>query len=544
MEINYNNLPGYNCLFTDYIYNFNMVSDFYEHKYDELESFEEAVLKRKSIYSIDRNELSRILTGQNKSFNSSDKAFDNISKLKSENTFAVVTGQQIGLLTGNFYTIIKAINAIQLSDLLSDRYKGYNFIPVFWLECEDHDYLEINNINIFDKNNNLLNLKYFIGGEEKEKYIQPVGTIIADENIGNFINEIFGNLLNTEFSKELLYYSGRSYTQGIDLKTSFARFLNYIIKDKGLVLIDPSDKEIKKLLIPVFEKELNTYPHGCELMIDTSAKLEMQYEPQIKPKPVNIFYIFENGRYLIEPSSGNSFSLKNARKKFEKQFIMDELYSHPENFSSNVALRPVCQDFVLPSVSYIGGPSEIAYFAQLKAFYRFFNNSMPVIFPRTSLTVIEKRINNFLLKYDISFEELFDEQMVTQKILKRINEISVDDVFSAFTGSFNGLVYETGNQIRNIDKNLEILFRNKSAKFLESLSAVKTKIIDTQIKQNENTVAKLKSIVSNVYPEGNIQERHINIIYFLNKYGSAFIDTLFDDIDLFAKGHQNILINQ
>lgn len=543
MEVDFNKLPGYNRLFTDYIYDFKIISAFYEHGYEDADSFKDAIGKRKNLYSVNRAEISRILTEQNKSFNSSEKAFDNISKLKTDNTFTVVTGQQIGLLTGNYYTIIKAINAIQLSYFLSEKFQDYNFIPVFWLECEDHDFPEINNINIFDKNNNPVNLRYFTGGEEKEKYVQPTGTILADENIEPFINNLFGNLLQTEFSELLLDYSRRAYRNGIDLKTSFARFLNYILKEKGLVFIDPSDKEIKKLLIPVFERELNTYPQGCELMIDTSAKLEVQYEPQIKPKPVNIFYICENGRYLLEPSPGNSFSLKNARKKFDRQYIMNDLYSHPENFSPNVALRPICQDFILPSVSYIGGPSEVAYFAQLKPLYRFFNNSMPVIFPRTSVTIIENRIQNFLLKFDISFEELFDEHTVTNKIMKSVNEINVDDILSSFTGSFNGLVYETGNQIRSIDKNLETLFQNKSAKFLESLGNVKQKIIETQIKQNESTVKKLKSIISNVYPNNNLQERHINIVYFLNKYGPDFFDLLFKDIKLFVKGHQNILVN-
>ncbi|MBN1633455.1 MAG: bacillithiol biosynthesis cysteine-adding enzyme BshC [Ignavibacteria bacterium] len=543
MEVNYKKLPGFSRLFTDYIYDFNLISAFYEHKYDDINSFVNAIEKRKNHYSIDRGDITRILTEQNKSFNSSKKAFENISKLKSKNTFVVVTGQQIGILTGNYYTILKAVNAIQLSEFLSKKFHDYDFVPVFWLECEDHDFSEINNINIFDKDNNPANLKYFEGGEEKEKYLQPVGTIIADEYIETFINNLFNNLIQTEFTESLSDYSKRAYRSGIDLKTSFARFLNYILKEKGLVFIDPSDKEIKKLLIPVFEKELNTYPQGCELMIDTSAKLEVQYEPQIKPKPVNLFYIYENSRYLLEPSQSNAFSLKNARKKFEKQFIMDNLYEHPEYFSPNVALRPVCQDFLLPSVSYIGGPSEVAYFAQLKSFYRFFNNSIPLIFPRTSVTIIESRIQNFLLKYDIAFEELFNVNEVTKKIMKSVTEINVDDVFSSFIGSFNGLVYETGDQIRRIDKNLETLFQNKSAKFLESLGSVKNKITETQIKQNENTVKKLKSIISNVYPDGYLQERHINIIYFLNKYGPEFIETLFEKIDLFAKGHQNILVN-
>ena len=543
MDIPYSKLPGYNQLFIDYINDYNAVSQFYEYNYNDINSFRQSIEERHQIYKIDRNKITNILTDQNKSFNSSVKAFENISKLKSDNTFAIVTGQQIGLLTGNYYTIIKAINAIQLSDFLSEKLPEYNFVPVFWLECDDHDFLEINNINIFDKNNNIVNLKYFEKGIEKEKYNQPVGTIIADETIELLINDIFNNLLPTEFSDELSEYSKRIYKNGLDLKTSFGRFLNFVLKDSGLILLDPTDKEIKKMLLPVFEKELNTFPQSCELMIDISDKLELRYEPQIKPKPVNLFYLYENGRYLIEPTSGNSFSLKNTRQKFDKEYIMDNLYSHPENFSPNVALRPVCEDYILPTAAYIGGPSEVSYFAQLKHLYRFFNNKMPVIFPRTSVTVIENRIQNFLLKYDISFEQLFDEHLATNKIMKSLNTVDVEDIFSAFAGSFNGLVYETGNSIRNIDKNIEILFRNKSAKFIESLDNVKKKLSDTQIAQNENTIKKLKSIISNVYPDNYFQERYINIVYFINKYGNNIINTLNKNINLFAKGHQNILVS-
>ena len=543
MDIPYNKLPGYNQLFIDYINDYDIVSQFYEYNFNDINSFKKSIEERHRIYKIDRKEISKILAYQNKSFNSSGKAFENIEKLNSENTFAVVTGQQIGLLTGNYYTIIKAVNAIQLSDFLSEKMPEYNFVPVFWLECDDHDFLEINNINIFDKNNEIVNLKYFEKGTEKEKYIQPVGTIIADETMELLINEIFLNLLPSEFSDELSEYTKRIYKAGLDLKTSFGRYLNYLLKDGGLILLDPTDKEIKKKLLPVFEKELNTFPHSCELMIDASDKLELRYEPQIKPKPVNLFYLYENGRYLIEPTQGYSFSLKNTRQKFEKEYIMDNLYSHPENFSPNVALRPVCQDYILPTVAYIGGPSEVSYFAQLKSLYRFFNTKMPVIFPRTSVTIIENRIHNFLLKYDISFDQLFDEHLVTNKIMKSLNAVDVEDIFSAFSGSFNGLVYETGNRIRSIDKNLEILFRNKSAKFTESLDSVKKKLSDTQIAQNENTIKKLKSIISNVCPDNYLQERYINIIYFINKYGNNIINKLFKDINLFAKGHQNILIS-
>jgi len=543
MEIDFNKIPGFSQLFIDYVNDFNSVKDFYNFRYDNIDSYKSAINRRESLYEVDRNEISFILMSQNKFFNSSEKSFANIEKLKNKNTFAVVTGQQIGLFTGNYYTVIKALNTVQLADFLSEKFPEYNFVPIFWLECEDHDFLEINNINILNVNNLPVNLKYFENGQEKEKYTQPTGTIVTDKKITEFVESLFENLIGTEFSAGIKNFALRAYKSGLDLKTSFGRFINYILKDKGLILLDPSDRDIKKLLVPIFRKELQTYPKSCEIMIDTSVMLEQRYEPQIKPKPLNLFYIYKNNRYLLEPLPERIVMLKNTRQKFTQEELIEQLGLQPEKFSPNVTLRPICQDYLLPTIAYVGGPSEISYFAQLKGIYSFYGNEMPVIFPRTSVTIIENRIKNFLLKFEIDIEELYDEYTVTNKLMNQINEINIEDLFSGFTGTFNGLIYETGESIRNIDKNIETLFRNKALKFIESLDSVKKKLIESRNKQNENKILKLKTIISGVYPEKILQERYINIVYFLNKYGNDIIEILFKNINIFSKNHQNILLN-
>lgn len=545
MNVPYTSLPGYNDLFIDYINNFDKVSKFYDFSFDSQGLFNSIITKKESYNTgkVSRLELAELLKTQNKFFNSGESTFLNIEFLKDPDTFAVVTGQQIGLLTGNLYTIIKALNAVQLSRSLSAKYPEFKFVPVFWLEADDHDFLEINNINVFDKANNVANVKYFEKGVEKERYLMPTGRIVLDEHIETFKQTLKELLLPTEFTEQLFDYINRSYKEGIDLLTAFARFFNYIVGDTGIIFCNPTDKEIKRMMTPVFEKELVTYPQTCEMIINTSAELEIEnYEPQVKPRSINMFYTHNNSRHLIEYKE-DKFSLRHTRQKFEKEELFDLLYSVPENFSPNVILRPVCQDFLLPTIAYTGGPSEVAYFAQFKDVYSFYEMNVPVVYPRTSVTLIEKRVETFLEKFDIGFEELFDFELAAKKLLGKVNEVNIEEIFSNFIDDLNAVIYTYGLKLDDVDKNLMVNLRNKYDKFVENLGFSREKFIESQIKQNDSTGSKLSSVVSSVFPEGNPQERFINVVYFINKYGFNFINELFETIELNKFAHQVVSLS-
>jgi bacillithiol synthase len=545
MNVPYTSLPGYNDLFIDYINNYDKVSKFYDFPFDSQGLFNSIITKKESYNSgkVSRLELAELLKTQNKFFNSGESTFLNIEFLKDPDTFAIVTGQQIGMLTGNLYTIIKALNAVQLSRSLSAKYPEFKFVPVFWLEADDHDFLEINNINIFDKANNVANVKYFEKGVEKERYLMPTGRIVLDEHIETFKQSLKDLLLPTDFTEQLFDYINRSYKEGIDLLTAFARFFNYIAGDTGIIFCNPTDKEIKRMMIPVFEKELVTYPQTCEMIINTSAELEIEnYEPQAKPRSINLFYTYNNSRHLIEYKE-DKLSLRHTRQKFEKEELFGLLYSNPENFSPNVILRPVCQDYLLPTIAYIGGPSEVAYFAQFKDVYRFYEINVPVIYPRTSVTLIEKRVESFLEKFDIGFEELFDAESAARKLLGKVNEVNLEDIFTNFIDDLNAVVYTYGLKLDDVDKNLMVNLRNKYDKFIENLGFSKDKFVESQIKQNDSTGSKLNSVVTSVFPDNVPQERYINIVYFLNKYGFGFINELFETIELNKLAHQVISLS-
>lgn len=547
MIVNYDELPGFNELFIEYINRFEAVSSFYRFDFKSEASFLALIktvnLKYLKRHPLSRENLANILKLQNEQFNSGDETFANIELLKSENTFAIVTGQQVGILSGNFYTIIKSINAIQLSEYLKTVFPEYNFVPVFWLECDDHDFLEINNIEIFDRSNKLQKLEYLQNGMSQDKYLTPADRIIFDDNIDGFKNELINKLAQTEFTEGLKSIIDRSYKPGLSFPVTFARFMNFILKGKGMIFLNPADREFKKALIPVFEKELNTFPATCETVIKTSAMLEQDYHVQIKPHQINLFYTHNNNRYLVENKTGDVFSLKNSRQTFSREEIFNNLKNYPENFSANVVLRPVCQDYLLPTAAYIGGPAEVSYFGQLKKVYENFDVDMPVIYPRTSVTLLENRINNFLIKNEISFEDIFDADNLRKKIIDKISEVNVDEIISEYVKDLNTALWSISNEVRKIDKNLETLLKNKNDKYIESLEGVRKKLLDAQGKLHSSTMNKLQSVVDNLFPEGSLQERKINFTYFMNKYGLDLADYLLNEIDLKAEGHQVILLN-
>ncbi len=547
MSIPFNKLPGFNHLFIDYIDNFENLNEFFSYNYRDEDSFVKLSDFKNQFYlrdeTFNRDTIANILTIQNKAFNSFDKTFRNIEKLRKDNTYAIVSGQQIGLFTGSYYTILKALNTVMLCNYLNDTFSKYNFIPIFWLEGDDHDLQEVNHINIIDKNNKVIKIEYKSNLINNDKNLKPVADIEFDENIITTINNLFENLRKTEFSTELKSIVEKSYKPGLNFKLSFGRFLNYILGDLGLILFDPTDVEVKKLLLPIFLKELNTFPKSCELVIDTSIKLEQNYELQIKPKPINLFYKHNGNRHLIEPKQNKCFGLKNTKIKFSADELFNRLYEHPEYFSPNVVLRPICQDYLLPTVCYIAGPSEISYFAQLKRVYEFYNNVMPIIFPRTSMTFIEISVNNFLLKNDLNFDDLFSETLVIQKSLMKLNSINIDEIFNTFREGLNTITYEAGEKLRIIDKNLETYFTNKVNKFSENLNTIKAKANEALIRNNQHTINKLKEIISFIYPSNYLQERYINILYYLNKYSLDLIKFLENNLDLYSKEHQFVVLN-
>lgn len=549
----FNKIPDFSKLYLDYLSSeeevYQRAKVFFNAGFRENEDYfkiiENKILNYNSNRYFDKHSLIEILKQQNVAFGGNEATASNIEILDKENTFAVVTGQQVGLFTGNLYTIYKTVTAIKLAKDLSSRFPEYNFVPVFWLESEDHDFEEANHINIINKHNELVRAGYAqpLSEEEEEeakKDTRPVGGRKLEDEIENIKTILRDSIIRTDFTEKIFEYVSDIYNPANDFKHAFAQMMNKLFSEHGVIFIDPDDREIKKLLTPIFEKELNTSPRLCESIINVSAEIEMSYDLQVKPKVINLFFIHNGCRYLLEPREENRFALRNSKKRFEQEELLNVLFENPEFFSPNVILRPICQDYLLPTVTYIGGPSEVSYFAQLKPAYQHYDLTMPVIFPRVSVSVVEGKIKKFFTSFNVDFEDIFHHKRLMNKVILKLSEVKVDEEFTKLEDELTRLYYELKQTTGKIDKTLTNTVDGLKDKAVSSLYIFKDKLLNAQSVKSETTTGQIDKVLNNLYPKNTLQERYINILYFLNKYDESFINRLINEIDVHCYNHQVI----
>jgi bacillithiol biosynthesis cysteine-adding enzyme BshC len=276
--------------------------------------------------------------------------------------------------------------------------------------------------------------------------------------------------------------------------------------------------------------------------VHVSATLEELYHAQVKVRPVNLFLRVDDGRYSIEPVE-NEYRLRRKRKSFTQEQLLELLENEPEKFSPNVLLRPICQDYLLPTAFYIGGPSEISYFAQIKPLYEFYNVAYPMIYPRSSATILENVISNSLEKYSVNINDVFmDVESVKKKIINSVEESSIDEMFDGITNQVEVTFDQLKEKLFDIDKTIADSSNRYRDKIFSSINELKSKAEKAQQKKYEVTLRQIDRAAVNLFPNSNLQEREINFIYFANKYGDEFLKKIFDELQINKFEHQVINI--
>lgn len=542
MLINFCDIPKNQNLFLDYLYEYENVSDFYKYDFRQKENyidiFKKIILSRKnkefSLVSILKEQYTTLP-------DASDKTLINIQNLGEERTLAIVTGQQLGLFGGPLYTIYKIITAIKLSRQLKERYEEYNFVPVFWLEGDDHDFNEIRWIKLLDKENKLKEITYLEQISEDEAK-QSVGNLKLNSEINKVIEEIKNSIRETEFTPDLISKLIEIYNPDKTIKQSFRELIFWLFDEYGLIILDPQDDKIKTLLTPVFIKEITNFREHTQKLVLSSAKLEEVYHAQVKIKPVNLFYSTDEGRYAIEPVE-NDFRLRRKRKQFTKEELLNQIESEPERFSPNVLLRPICQDYLLPTAFYVAGPSEVAYLAQVLPLYDFFNVQAPIIYPRASITVVEKNIQSNLEKFNLEIKNIFvNSDNLKDNIIAALSENNLDQVIEDIKKQIDFLFDDIKKSLYSVDKTLSDSSERYREKVKSLIEELKQKAIQAQKKKYEISLKQIDKITDSLYPSENLQERELNFIYFTNKYGDAFIKKIFDEMLVNCYEHQVIYL--
>lgn len=540
MYINFSNIPANQNLFLDFIEEFDNVAKFYSKNFRDKDNYIKHFNRLIQQDRSHRNKLTQIIKNQYSTKKVSKETEANIEQLDSPKTIAVITGQQLGLFGGPLYTIYKTITAIKFCKKLKEDYPEFNFVPIFWLEGDDHDYDEVRTISLLNNENILTDISYNDGIEE-ETNRGSIGKLKFNENINLVFEELQKTLRETEFKASLIDFLKTIYSPGKTFLESFSELLFNLFDQHGLIIFNPIDDEVKKLLTPIFRKAITDFQYHSTALVERSAELEEVYHAQVKVKAINLFYLDEKERLLIEPTETGELRLKGKRKKFSFEEILNQIENTPEKFSPNVLLRPICQDFLFSTGFYIAGPGEISYFAQVNPLYEFFSIEEPFIYPRASATIVEQGVNQVLTKHNLSILEIFvEEKELIDKIVRASSELNIEQLFSSANENINNVFKDVSEKIILIDKTLGDLSEKSLQRIQQTLDYLKQKATEAEKRKYETSIRQLSKVQNILYPKNNLQEREINFIYFVNKYGMDFLKWLYDNLTI-DKFHHQIL---
>jgi bacillithiol synthase len=541
MFLNFSDIPGHQNLFLDYLNEFNKVKSFYKYNFRDRQEYPQVFKSVSEFPRTYREDVANIISSQYSGKKTSPKTAKNISLLKNKKTLAVVTGQQLGILGGPMYTFYKIITAVKLSKHLSERYDDYEFVPIFWLEADDHDFDEISYIKLINDNNELVNIQYNDNSLEDVNR-GSIGFQKLLNTINIFFEEVDKNIRKTDFTREIMESLKSFYSEGKTFKQAFSDLLFSLFDQHGLIIFDPQDKDIKRLLVPVFQKEISGFREHTAKLVNVSATLEELYHAQVKVRPINLFLNYEEGRFLIEPVE-NEFRLRGKRKKYSFEELNSLIGTEPEKFSPNVLFRPICQDYILPTAFYVGGPSEIAYFAQVMPLYPIFNIPSPIIYPRSSATLVEKNISSAIEKFDLNLQDIFtDPESLKANIVSKMSEGSLENIFSKSTHEMELIFDKLQEKLFDIDKTMSETGNKYKQNSLNTLNQLKSKALEAQKKKYETTLRQIDKITVNLYPDKNLQEREINFLFFANKYGLDIINKIYEELEINIFEHQVIYL--
>ncbi len=532
---------GFPRLYVDYIENYSRVQAYYSGDFREEKQWRDrlhAVLE----YKRNRSSIVQVLLNQNRDYHCGVRTLANIDLLLNDNTVAIVTGQQVGILGGPLYTIYKALTALKLAEDLSHRFPEFSFVPIFWLEGEDHDIEEVSSFSFLNNANEIVRLHYEHGAGPADKNVGAVGSVPLNVSIDSLLDTLQQAVIPTEFSPKVMSLLRTAYQKDMTFSRAFVHLMNVLLEDSGLIFFDPHNPDTKKMLLPVFEHEIKDSSRTCQLVVNQSELLEQQYHAQVKPRAVNLFLFHKNGRYAIEPHP-EGFSLKGARWTASQEEILNLLHSDPNLFSPNVVLRPICQDYLLPTLAYVAGPSEVSYFGQFKSMYEEFGIPEPIIYPRASVTIVEERIQKIIDKYNLGVRDLFsDIEILKGRIATTISDFKTEDLFSNTSGTIAESLTSLKDGLASIDPTLVPAMENSLSRIQSILAVLKEKTYAAQKRQHEIVLRQLEKAANSVFPHSTLQERELNIVYFLNKYGMEFLRWLRGELVIDKFMHQVINI--
>jgi bacillithiol biosynthesis cysteine-adding enzyme BshC len=451
------------------------------------------------------------------------------SRLADPATVAVVTGQQAGLFGGPLYTLLKAVTTIQLARRLAARH-GVVAIPVFWIESEDHDWDEVRGCRVLDQD---MQVRDVTLGALDGAGTQPVGRLLVNDAIEPALADLAAALPPTEFTEDVLARLRRHYRPGVSLSTAFAAWLDDLLGRHGLVVFDACDRAAKPLVGDLFVQELTHPARTAGRVLEAAALMRsLGHAPQVEPADdaVSLFYLDGQGRRIIR-RHGEGFAIGDLERPAAD--LLAEATAHPERFSPNVLLRPLVQDRLFPTVCYVGGPSELAYQAQLGGVYTDFGVQAPLLYPRASATMLDTASLRFLDKYDMPLEAFHrqDDSALNALLIRQL-PAEVEEAFEAAARDITARLEAVRLSVPAIDATLSGATTTTIDKMRETLGNLHNKIVQASKRKDETLRRQFQRTRALAFPGGEPQERALTLAYFVNRAGPTIGDLLIEGLPL------------
>lgn len=504
-------------LICDYLDEVEPLQSLY-HRFPKIENFEAQIAEKKNNFSPEnRSVLEQVLLNQYQEVDASLRTHNNIVSLKDPNTFTIVTGHQLNLFTGPLYFLYKIISAINLTKQLKEKYPDCNFVPIYWMATEDHDFEEINYFNFQGKKVQWTKDSTGAVGRFDTKGLDQVKQALEGA---------FGKSKN---GLELIQLFESAYLENNTLSDATRYLANALFGEFGLVIIDADDQDLKALMKPYFLKEVEAQK-SFQAVSKTNALLnELNYKVQVNPRDINLFYMVDGIRERLT-KDGNDFKVVNTAITWSKADLINEIENHPERFSPNVIMRPLYQEVILPNLCYIGGGGELAYWLQLKDYFDEVEVSFPILLVRNSVLLIPEKLDEKLKRLNVLPQELFVNQIdFLKERTKTLSDKNID--FSEQKNHLKEQFKALYQLAETTDKSFIGAVAAQEKKQLKGLDQLEKRLLRAEKRRLKDILDRMTAIQDELFPNGSLQERQLNFSEVYLEMGDALIPFLMDALD-------------
>ena len=437
---------------------------------------------------------------------------DNIQLLSQDSTYTITTGHQLNLFTGPLYFIFKIVTAINLARELKSNFPDKDFVPLYWMATEDHDFDEINHTHI--------------GGKKIEWSRKAQGATgrLCTKDISSALKEYTGVLGFSENAERLAELVEKAYLEHSTLASATRYLVNALFKEYGLVIIDADHPELKKQFSDIMQHDIIQQNSFNKINASIKKLLSVGVDAQVNPREINFFYLLDNLRERLVYEN-NRYSVLNTEIFFSEDELKQEIHLHPERFSPNVVMRPIYQEVILPNIAYVGGGAEVVYWLQLKENFEHYGVDFPILILRNSALVGGTRLSETIKKLNLSPADLFKsaDELKKKWVLEHSEHIlNLADEWLEFKCLFERIKLRT----HKIDPTLTASTEAVRARLERAIHNLEKKLVKAEKRNHSDSLNRVDNFKNTLFPQGGLQERSENVGLFYVKYGSEFISSL------------------